>query len=288
MLERRRFLTKIFAKKLHDSQKNDQIPPLAMFNQDVIGKSIFSDGYFEIREIKCIKNHIIPKIKNRKIFLDIGANIGNQSVFFSDNFEKVKSFEPNPRTIKLLEANAMLKSNIEVNPFGLSDQEAVLDASFNTSNVGAASIGTNTNREIKVKFSVKPLDSVLSKNEQKNISMIKIDVEGHELKALKGARKTLEHSYPIILMEANKSDIHDGSTHSIKYLSEIGYKHFYELVDSLHNRIQSKPIQKFINAISVIATGKRISGNYKLMRINGPLRSENYKIIVCSTQDLEL
>ena len=38
----------------------------------------------------------------------------------------------------------------------------------------------------------------------KNISVMKIDVEGHELEALKGAKKTIQNSKPVIILEVWK------------------------------------------------------------------------------------
>ena len=37
--------------------------------------------------------------------LDIGANIGNHSLFFSNYFYKVLSFEPHPKIFKVLAIN---------------------------------------------------------------------------------------------------------------------------------------------------------------------------------------
>ena len=48
---------------------------------------------------------------------------------------------------------------------------------------------------------------------------MKIDVEGHELEVLRGARKTLERNSPTLLIEIKRENVKAVSS----YLREIGY-----------------------------------------------------------------
>ena len=50
-------------------------------------------------------NEKLPDSKNFSA-LDIGANIGNHSVFLSKFFKKIHSFEPNPKTYDVLSLNS--------------------------------------------------------------------------------------------------------------------------------------------------------------------------------------
>ena len=98
---------------------------MAVFSSDHISHDINLDGIYE-------KDYLITLIKWLKsiqynifngIAIDIGANIGNHSVFFSKFFKKVYSFEPNPKTFELLKINAKLNNNIYVRKTGLSNKK---------------------------------------------------------------------------------------------------------------------------------------------------------------------
>ena len=59
-----------------------------------------------------------------------------------------------------------------------------------------------------------------------DITFIKLNVEGHELKALLGSKKIIEKQKPIIMFEQHKNDFIDGSTDVIELLRDFGYKSF--------------------------------------------------------------
>ena len=87
---------------------------LVIFSFDHIGHRINLDGVYEKEELEFLFDWLAElgcDLKN-KTALDVGANIGNHSLFFSDRFKSVFSFEPNPRTFKVLSLNADLKENI--------------------------------------------------------------------------------------------------------------------------------------------------------------------------------
>ena len=60
-----------------------------------------------------------------------------------------------------------------------------------------------------------------------NVDYIKIDVEGHELKVLKGATNTIKKYNPLIIMEENGSAVlwkKGKSNEAIDYLLSLNYK----------------------------------------------------------------
>ena len=76
MLERRKFFTQEFTKSLQRDQRQKGYPPLAIFSQDVVGTSIFLQGFYELQDLQCIQKYILPHLKHHSIFLDIGATLG--------------------------------------------------------------------------------------------------------------------------------------------------------------------------------------------------------------------
>ena len=148
------------------------------------------EGRYENSPLLLVEEFIEKKLANSrdKIALDIGANIGNHSIFFAKKFKQVYAFEPNPITSEVLKINSAYaaehKNVIPVN-FGLSDTEDSLPFYINPSNIGGSGIieGNNPHINDSIVIDVKTLDKF---NELKDVSvaLIKIDVEGHELKLM--------------------------------------------------------------------------------------------------------
>ena len=226
-------------KRLH-KELLQHYPQLAFFNYDLLGRCVACEGYHEIHYLKCLAKDVFPKLKSHNICLDIGANIGNHSVFFADYFKKIYAYEPNLRPFKLLEANAMLKNNIKPFNFGLSNATKKQKVVFSLGNIGSASLVHNPSKgkTDEAIFELKYLDKVLTQGEISKISFMKIDVEGHELNVLKGAIRTIKASKPIIALEVLPDEIQNGSFATKEFLETLGYKFFYVL--------QPKPILNLI------------------------------------------
>lgn len=157
-----------------------------------------------------------------KIIIDIGANIGNHTIYFSKicKAKKVYSFEPQENIFEILSKNIQLnnlKNKIDAFNIGLaakkSKGEILLE---DKSNSGMAKINLNESGKINLTT----LDDVILSKEEK-ISLIKIDVEGMELNVLKGAQEILRRDHPLLYVEAgNKVQFNKINS----YLKDFGYK----------------------------------------------------------------
>ena len=146
-------------------------------------------------------------------YLDIGANVGMFTLIASQTFDKVLSFEPNPDTFRMLESNINLNKigNITAYNIGLSDQNSIMKLYHNPLNNGGASLNkfsSKINKEgdgftwNETEAEVKTLDSIIVED-IKSVDLIKIDVEGHELPALKGALGVVKTYKPLIFAEVS-------------------------------------------------------------------------------------
>ena len=204
---------------------------IACFAHDTISRKIMLDGVFEKNELMALKKFLSDQRITCDTCLDIGANIGNHSLFFADLFSKVISFEPNERPFKLLKFNSSLAENIQPFNLGLSTKTMELPVKLRPLNSGSARICNNENPDTF--FSVVSLDDFLMKNEHSDISFMKIDVEGHELMVLKGAKSTLEKYKPIIALEMHfKKDIKN-NLDILELLEKFGYRRTYILRNRL-------------------------------------------------------
>ena len=171
----------------------------------------------------CIPTGSTSKI-GRVEFLD-------HSIFLSKFFKEVHSFEPNPFAYDILKINskyAAANDNIIPYKIGISDEECTLPFSVNRTNFGGSKIvSENKNTEDQISIEVKSIDK-LENFKEKNISLIKIDVEGHEINVLRGAKKIIKSNKPIILFEQGANEFYNGTSEAIDYLSSLNYS-FYSL-----------------------------------------------------------
>ena len=67
------------------------------------------------------------------------------------------------------------------------------------------------------------LDDFIFKDTHPSPHLIKIDVEGAELKVLEGARRTLMESRPILLLATHGTEVHDACC---RLLASVNYRIF--------------------------------------------------------------
>jgi len=140
------------------------------------------------------------------VFVDIGANVGQHTLFMSRFCREVHAFEPVPMNLERLEANLNLNgiSNVLVHPCGLGN--VVGSFPFHMPPEKNAGIGTfldvghdDPSTEIK-KLPVEIADNYFSKR-QIRPDIIKMDVEGFEAKVLAGLQKILIVFRPVVVLE---------------------------------------------------------------------------------------
>lgn len=139
------------------------------------------------------------------IFLDVGANIGSYTVLaFAGPMARVTSVEPIPETFSMLELNIALNGfgqRVCACQVGLSDTPSRQRFSAGLDTVNHVLADDENLPSIEVP--VVRLDDLVADDCPR---LIKIDVEGHELLALRGAAKTLANPALLaVVMETNGS-----------------------------------------------------------------------------------
>lgn len=151
------------------------------------------------------------------LMIDIGANIGSHSVQFKHNFPNLSiwAFEIHEANYNLLKSNVKAYNDVHAFNVGIGSRASVV--SFNDGHEGNSGVvridayGINKNVIIA-------LDDLLDCDEMnKPITFIKLDIEGHELSALEGMKKTLLKYKPLVWLE----DLTDSV--AVNYLSNLGY-----------------------------------------------------------------
>jgi FkbM family methyltransferase len=137
---------------------------------------------------------------------DVGANVGWYSLHIARRFPgcRVLAFEPVLATFARLQKNLELNrlNNVELHPFGLSNQDGPLTFYFYPEGSGGASAANNSGlpsvREIACQ--VRLCDGFVTETGIVP-DLIKCDVEGAELFVFQGARDCLRRHQPMIFCE---------------------------------------------------------------------------------------
>jgi FkbM family methyltransferase len=161
-------------------------------------------------------------LSGKKVAIDVGVYEGWFSYAMSRLFSKVYSFEINSEIAKYLTECDL--DNVELINVGLSasSEETTLYIPVvqGVPQFGWASLESDNHpgaeSHLKKSVKIQPLDSF---NIQE-VDFIKIDVEGHELEVLKGARRTISSNMPIILVEIKDRNV----ACVTDFLSAIGYQ----------------------------------------------------------------
>jgi FkbM family methyltransferase len=261
-------------------------PQVACFSFDHVSQFIITRGRYEQEELKSLQELVFPKLTNKRYCLDIGANIGNHSLFFSNYFEKIISFEPNPKTFKVLCLNTEDVLNIDAKNIGASDSKRQVKAQLNSSNIGATKIVSagqmsKSNEKGYIQFNVDRLDDYLPETILSQIDFIKIDVEGHELSALSGLKSTLKNFDPVIAFESLAEDFIDGENPTIDTLKSYGYINFYEFARNDRSIFNAK-LQIIEKKLRLVLKEQQ----YCLRKID-VFKVKNYNMIIASKAVIE-
>jgi FkbM family methyltransferase len=155
--------------------------------------------------------------------IDVGANVGHYTKRFSELVGptgRVIAFEPIPETFALLAANLQVipEANITLVNAALSDRTRLVGVSIPAFDTGLRNFyqaHLSDSADSGLKALALDLDSLNIVNE---ISLIKIDVEGHEASVLRGMRDILLRDRPTLIIETGSIEIEDS-------LKRIGYTH---------------------------------------------------------------
>ena len=183
---------------------------------------------------------ILPQlIKHGTDTIDVGVYRGVYSYELSRLSNHIHAFEANPIIYEYLQNNlTRIIKNITLYNYALSDRKGI--ASFRIPirrktifqsqfeekyHAGAGTIHEANTFDKFDKFDVKTikLDDFKFSNK---ISFIKIDVEGHELKVIDGAKDTIKKHKPNLLVEIQEQHTKKKLLESINYIENLYYKSY--------------------------------------------------------------
>jgi FkbM family methyltransferase len=175
--------------------------PIALDLDEDVDAKIFLYGAYDERGLRLIKR--VMRAVDCRTALDVGANVGNHTAYFSDWARRVYAFELNPPVFERLRtfiaANRL--ANVTAFPCGLSDRDDQRtyyvfpgQAHLTTFEPGPGAVAAG-------RVAVRRGDSIVEEAGIADIDVIKIDVEEHEFEVLNGFRGTLARDRPVLFME---------------------------------------------------------------------------------------
>lgn len=163
--------------------------------------------------------------------MDVGANIGMITLLAADLVGpagKVEAFEPNPacveRIAELLRENEI--GHVRLHPVGLSDCNDTALLTIPGTTTGSGTLSRVTAEEPSQQFSV----SVVRGDDRSELSrpiVLKVDVEGHEVRVLRGLQQTLLRCRPAVLAETIEAHLARAGLHVgdlVRLLQSLGYE----------------------------------------------------------------
>ena len=159
--------------------------------------------------------------------LDVGANTGQYSLLCNQIFQKdcrIFSFEPTKHAFKKLEKNTKFSENILLHNFGMGE--------------------------------VIKKSKIYYEHDIRNITILKLDVEGYEYKVLEGAKNSIKNVDYIQFEFGNKQvDSRNFLKDFITFLSDFK---IYRLLQDGFIEIDSNPINEIFQTSNYIGINRRI------------------------------
>lgn len=212
----------------------------------------YSDGrYFNSFEPEIV--NLIQGIMPQGNVYDIGAHFGFYSLLFAELIKngQVYSFEPNPYCLeklkKTIELNG-LNGLVEISAFGLGEEDQEAEMEVLLDNLARSTCDQELKDHYKIKgnhlvektkIRIKTLDNV----ELPSPGLIKIDVEGFEVKVVKGGLKTIGKYLPDLIIEIhgkNQEARQRNASQVLNLLKDFNYHIFH---------IESKALLKDLDKV---------------------------------------
>lgn len=163
--------------------------------------------------------------------LDVGANVGEFTLEILEAFQgqtfQLYAFEPSTRAWSQLKERVPVQPNIHIQHVALSNEQGTADLFFPKEGSALASLHQRDLSHVNQSFgqkeqvSITTLDRFCHENAIEYIHLLKIDVEGHELAVLKGAKGMMDRN----AIEVIQFEFGGTSLDSRSY-----FKDFYQLL----------------------------------------------------------
>nr|PZN56883.1 MAG: FkbM family methyltransferase [Bacteroidota bacterium] len=159
----------------------------------------FGGNVHQSGEIGAIK-YVRSKVKtDRPVVFDVGANMGGYTIELLKYFQNadIYCFEPSKKTFEILKNNLNQKEGVHLCNFGFGEKAEFLELYSDAEGSGLASLYNrrlghmSIQMERREQIEIRTIDQFCRDQNISNIDFLKLDIEGHEMAALRGASEML-------------------------------------------------------------------------------------------------
>ncbi len=170
-----------------------------------------------------VKRFLLSNMVPNGVFINIGAHIGKYALLIAKKYPdaKVIAIEPNPIAYDALSKALKINNvnNVQVFNIALSDSDNSTDLCIRRSSVVSSIEEFESCIEIR-KVITKTLDSLINELGLGRVDLINIDVEGAELRVIKGSLNTIVRFKPKLMIECEDRHYNE----LMRILRGVGYR----------------------------------------------------------------
>ena len=202
------------------------------------------------RELRVLEQLVRPG----GISIDAGANKGVYSYWLSRISHRVAAFEPNPKMYWVLARS--VPANVDTYAIALGDADGTAEMILPVQRSGRYSNQGGTLQPRKMEDSDKETARFAVEQRRldsfsfRDVSFVKIDVEGYEIEVLAGAAETLARERPVLLVEIEEGQNKRPLDEAIRIVCDYGYlAHFVrgaEILPLSERNPASEPTSNFV------------------------------------------
>ena len=192
-------------------------------------------------------NFLLRYLRAEDSFLDIGANIGVYTLLAASKIHSgsIYSFEVLPKNYERLKENLKLNKFEQVKTYEIAISNQTGTVGLNLAEGDSMPFITHSATDKTITVPTDTLDNLLQNQPLANLTLAKMDIEGAEILALKGALSLLKQQRPHVwILEINDTVSNFGHQKQdlVNFLNSYGYNLYRYSADT--NQLSSVSIEE--------------------------------------------
>jgi len=185
------------------------------------GEIVDGRGTYQIRKIRAC----LAACRAFRTAVDVGGHVGFWSVQLAVKFAEVHAFEPMEEFRQCFVRNLVERQNVYLYPVALGDRTGRVSIAYDPADSGGTHVAEDGNRAAVMRR--------LDEFAFRDVDFVKLDCEGYEEHALRGAEETLVRWWPVVCVEQKQHKLAANygisGTPAVDYLKGLGYRLLQEI-----------------------------------------------------------